>query len=102
LETNVALPFNAWQDPGAAVESPAGSGLFHFTDPQATNHTERFDRVRSPQAGTGGDGEGEGGRMLADESDRRLRSKADLTARRNGEGMQVELAARVTLDARSG
>ncbi|MBC8096288.1 MAG: hypothetical protein H7Y43_10785 [Akkermansiaceae bacterium] len=46
--TNVALPFNQWSNLGPAVESPAGSGQFQFTDPQATNHPRRFYRVRMP------------------------------------------------------
>jgi alpha-N-arabinofuranosidase len=46
--TNLALPVNAWSNLGAAVESPAGSGQFQFTDPQATNLVQRFYRVRSP------------------------------------------------------
>lgn len=46
--TNVALPFNAWSNLGAAVETPARSGQYQFTDPQATNYTERFYRVSSP------------------------------------------------------
>ena len=46
--TNVALPLNLWSNLGAAVESPAGSGQFQFTDPQATNNTQRYYRVRTP------------------------------------------------------
>jgi DNA-binding beta-propeller fold protein YncE len=46
--TNVALPLNQWANLGAAVESPAGSGQFQFTDPQATNNVQRFYRVSSP------------------------------------------------------
>jgi hypothetical protein len=30
-----------------AVESPFGSGQYQFTDPQATNYTKRFYRVKS-------------------------------------------------------
>ncbi|MFO1488073.1 MAG: DUF5011 domain-containing protein [Verrucomicrobiota bacterium] len=44
--TNVALPFNAWSNLGAPVESPAGT--FQFTDLQATNNVMRFYRLRSP------------------------------------------------------
>jgi len=46
--TNAALPMNAWSNIGAAVESPAGSGQFQFTDPQTTNNLQRFYRVRTP------------------------------------------------------
>jgi hypothetical protein len=46
--TNVSLPLAAWTEIGFAVETPASSGLFQFTDPQSTNHTERFYRVKSP------------------------------------------------------
>lgn len=46
--TNVALPFNQWSNLGPVLESPAGSGQFQFTDPQATNHPTRFYRVKSP------------------------------------------------------
>jgi len=46
--TNVALPFNTWSNLGPAVETPASSGQYQFSDPQATNHTERFYRVTSP------------------------------------------------------
>jgi hypothetical protein len=46
--TNVALPLNLWSNLGAALESPAGSGQFQFTDPQATNNAQRFYRVSSP------------------------------------------------------
>ncbi|TSA41334.1 MAG: hypothetical protein D4R57_00720 [Verrucomicrobiales bacterium] len=46
--TNVALPLNQWSNLGPAVETPAASGQFQFTDSQATNHPQRFYRVRSP------------------------------------------------------
>jgi hypothetical protein len=46
--TDVALPASTWSNLGAAVESPAGSGQFRFTDPQATNYPQRFYRVSSP------------------------------------------------------
>ena len=46
--TNVALPVNAWSNLGPAVETPAASGQFQFTDPQATNHPSRFYLIRSP------------------------------------------------------
>lgn len=45
---DVAAPFNTWSNLGPAVEMPAGSGQFQFTDPQATNNGQRFYRVRSP------------------------------------------------------
>jgi hypothetical protein len=46
--TNVALPLNLWSNLGPAVETPAASGQFQFTDPQATNHPMRYYRVTSP------------------------------------------------------
>ena len=46
--TNLLLPLNAWSNLGVAVESPTGSGLFQFTDPQVANNVQRFYRVRSP------------------------------------------------------
>jgi hypothetical protein len=46
--TNIALPMNLWSNLGAAVESPAGSGHYQFTDLQATNSPQRFYRVRWP------------------------------------------------------
>ena len=46
--TNLALPFNAWENLGPAVETPAASGQFQFTDPEATNKVLRFYRIRSP------------------------------------------------------
>jgi hypothetical protein len=46
--TNLTLPLNLWTNIGYAVESPAGSGQYQFTDPQATNYPQRFYRVRSP------------------------------------------------------
>jgi len=46
--TNVDLPLALWSNLGPAVESPAGSGLFQFTDPQATNSIQRNFRVRWP------------------------------------------------------
>jgi hypothetical protein len=46
--TNIALPTSNWPTIGPATETPAGSGQFRFTDPQATNYTERYYRVRSP------------------------------------------------------
>ena len=46
--TNLALPFNTWSNLGPVLETPPGSGVFQFTDPQATNNPQRFYRVRSP------------------------------------------------------
>jgi hypothetical protein len=44
--TNVSQSFTNWTRLGTATEVSAGS--FQFTDPQATNGSERFYRVRSP------------------------------------------------------
>jgi hypothetical protein len=46
--TNAALPLNSWSNLGPAVETPAASGLFRFTDLQATNNAQRFYRAKSP------------------------------------------------------
>jgi hypothetical protein len=46
--TNVALPLNSWSNVGPAVELPLSSGQFQFNDPDATNFTERYYRVKSP------------------------------------------------------
>jgi hypothetical protein len=46
--TNVALPFNTWSNLGPVLETPPGSGVFQFTDPQAKNFARRFYRVSSP------------------------------------------------------
>ena len=46
--TNVSLPLGAWTEIGFATETPASSGQFQFTDPQATNSTRKFYRVKSP------------------------------------------------------
>jgi len=46
--TNLALPLSQWSNLGAAWQSPAGSGQFRFTDPQANNNALRFYRVSSP------------------------------------------------------
>jgi len=46
--TNLSLPASNWSNLGPAVESPPGSGQFHFVDPQASNSVQRFYRVRSP------------------------------------------------------
>lgn len=44
--TDVALPLSQWMILGLAMESPPGSGQFHFTDLQAPNYLKRFYRVR--------------------------------------------------------
>jgi len=44
--TNVALPLSAWTILDGATET--SPGLFQFTDMQATNHPQRYYRVRSP------------------------------------------------------
>ena len=44
--TNPALPVSNWTELGVVPEFP--SGLFVFTDAQATNYPQRFYRVRSP------------------------------------------------------
>lgn len=46
--TNVALPANEWLNLGAVPETPPGSGQFQFTDLEATNHPQRYYRVRTP------------------------------------------------------
>ena len=46
--TNVTAPFDLWSNLGAAVELPAFSGQYQFTDPQATNSAQTFYRVTSP------------------------------------------------------
>jgi len=46
--TNIAFPLAQWSNLGLAVESPAGSGQYQFTDPQATNNVQCFYRVTSP------------------------------------------------------
>jgi hypothetical protein len=46
--TNAALPFSQWSDLGPVVASPANSGNYQFTDPQATNYPQRYYRVRTP------------------------------------------------------
>ena len=42
------LPLNLWSNLGAAIEAPVGSGLYQFTDQQATNGLARFFRITSP------------------------------------------------------
>ncbi|HEY5296587.1 MAG TPA: DUF1533 domain-containing protein [Verrucomicrobiae bacterium] len=45
---NLTAPLNTWPVIGTAIESPAGSGQYHFIDPNpATNSTE-FYRLRQP------------------------------------------------------
>ena len=44
--TNLAVPFTNWTTLGSATE--VSPGQFQFTDPQATNNSKRFYRVRSP------------------------------------------------------
>lgn len=46
--TNVSLPLAAWMKIGFAIETPASSGQFQFTDPQPTNYIKQFYRVKSP------------------------------------------------------
>jgi hypothetical protein len=46
--TNLTLPLNLWTNIGYIVESPAGSGQYQLTDPQATNYPQRYYRLRSP------------------------------------------------------
>jgi hypothetical protein len=46
--TNPALPLALWANIGSAVESPASSGHYQFTDSQITNYPKRFYRVRLP------------------------------------------------------
>jgi hypothetical protein len=44
--TNLSLSVSNWSVIGAVSE--ISSGVFQFTDPQATNYPQRFYRVRSP------------------------------------------------------
>jgi hypothetical protein len=46
--TNLGVALPLWSILGPAMESPAGSGQFQFTDPQAANYVQRYYRVRSP------------------------------------------------------
>ncbi len=46
--TNMALPFNLWSNLGVALETPAGSGQFQFTDTNAATSSLRFYHVASP------------------------------------------------------
>ena len=45
---NLSAHMNLWTNLGAATEMPAGSGLFQFSDHQASNYPQRFYRVSSP------------------------------------------------------
>jgi N-acetylneuraminic acid mutarotase len=45
---DAGAPMNSWLNLGAATETPPGSGLFQFADPQAPNDPQRFYRVTSP------------------------------------------------------
>ena len=45
---DMALPFYTWSNPGTTLETPAGSGPFPFTDPQATNNVMRVHRASGP------------------------------------------------------
>jgi len=44
--TNLSVPLNLWTNMGGTTEVSAGR--YQFRDPQATNHTQRYYRVRSP------------------------------------------------------
>ena len=44
--TNMTLPLSNWTVLGVVTDSPAGQ--YHFSEPQNTNKTPRFYRVRSP------------------------------------------------------
>lgn len=44
--TNVTMPLNEWTVLGAATQ--IAPGIFQFSDPQATNFSQRFYQVRSP------------------------------------------------------
>jgi len=46
--TNIDLPTSNWPTIGPATETPPGSGMFEFTDSDATNLPHRYYRVRSP------------------------------------------------------
>ena len=46
--TNISLPTRNWSMIGPATETPPGSGLFEFTDPDATNPPHRFYGVKLP------------------------------------------------------
>ena len=45
---DIGRPLSQWTVLGAAIETPAGSGLFQFTDPQAALFPKRFYQVRVP------------------------------------------------------
>jgi len=46
--TNLGLPLNQWQAIGTVTEAVPGSGVYPFTDPQATNGPQGFYRVSWP------------------------------------------------------
>ena len=46
--TNVDTPLNLWSNLGVAIESPAGSGSYQFTDTKATNSPRKFYLLQSP------------------------------------------------------
>jgi hypothetical protein len=46
--TSLTNTLSTWTPIGSAVENPAGSGHFQFTDLGATNFPQRFYRVTSP------------------------------------------------------
>ena len=46
--TNAALPLADWPALGSAMETPAGSGHYQFTDPLGANSPQRYYRVVSP------------------------------------------------------
>lgn len=46
--TNLALPLTNWTILGSAMESPAGSGNYQFSDTQNTNQVTQYYRVRWP------------------------------------------------------
>jgi hypothetical protein len=45
---NIAAPKATWPLVGTAVESPAGSGKYQFTDPSPATNTARFYLLRQP------------------------------------------------------
>jgi hypothetical protein len=47
-QTNPALPAASWSLLGTAVENPAGSGHYQFTDPAPPTNATRFYLLRQP------------------------------------------------------